>query len=226
VQAFAGQGGRFLSGRRARLWSALPKTTWLTAPLVRAAFGVHAAIGAVQRAGSQRYRVTAEIAFDASYSELAERVKGQVGAWVFRDEPYLTARYGARMSTYRLLACRRGGRLIGWCLLKLRRFDNDERMGNLLMGTLVDCVFDATAPGVLDALLRAVVAASRREHVEVLFCSASLQALGRRLLRHGFVPIPGTLNIAFHDRAGCLGQTPPLDGWHLMRGDSDADANC
>ena len=35
-----------------------------------------------------------------------------------------------------------------------------------------------------------------------------------------------TLNAAFHDRTGHLADNPPLESWHLMRGDSDADANC
>jgi hypothetical protein len=34
------------------------------------------------------------------------------------------------------------------------------------------------------------------------------------------------LNAAFHDRTGALADNPPLEAWHLMRGDSDADANC
>ena len=59
-----------------------------------------------------------------------------------------------------------------------------------------------------------------------MFCAASLRALGRRLRRHGFIAMPGTLNAAFHDRTGALADNPPLESWHLMRGDSDADANC
>jgi hypothetical protein len=50
--------------------------------------------------------------------------------------------------------------------------------------------------------------------------------MGRRLRWHAFVAIPGTLNAAFHDRTATMGEHRPLEAWHLMRGDSDADANC
>lgn len=226
LRSFARRGGRFLAGRPARLWSALSRASWLVAPLVGLAFASHAMAGALRRRGAGRMDVTDESTFDASYTELAQRVKSRFGVWVLRDEPYLTARYVPRMPAYRLLACRRQGRLLGWGIVKIRQFVDDERMGDIRMGTLVDCVFDPDEPAVLDALLDAAVAVGRREGVDVLFCSASLRMLGRRLRQHGFVAIPGTLNAAFHDRTGRLADNPPLESWHLMRGDSDADANC
>jgi hypothetical protein len=87
-------------------------------------------------------------------------------------------------------------------------------------------VFDPDEPAVLDALLKAAVACCRREGVHVVFCAASLRALGRGLQRYAFVAVPGTLHAAYHDRSGALMDPPPLETWHLMRGDSDADANC
>ena len=141
-------------------------------------FGALAAAGAVRRRGWPAPPSTEERAFDAGYTELAERVKGKLGVWVFRDERHLTARYGRRMGAYRLLACRRQGRLLGYCLVKLRQFADDPRMGDIRMGTIVDCVFDPDEPAVLDALLAAAVARCRRERVDVVFCTASLRAWG------------------------------------------------
>lgn len=226
VRTFARRGGQFLTGRRARLWAALARVAGPVAALVRMTFAGHAAAGALRRGRAAGDTVVEERAFDPSYTELAERVKGKLGVWVFRDERYLTARYGRRMAAYRLLACRRGGRLRGYAIVKVKQFADDPRMGDIRMGTLVDCVFDPDEPAVLDALLRAAVARCRREQIDVVFCTASLRALGRRLRRHGFVAMPGTLNAAFHDRTGALADNPPLESWHLMRGDSDADANC
>jgi hypothetical protein len=37
--------------------------------------------------------------------------------------------------------------------------------------------------------------------------------------------LPGNLNFAYRDRLNTLSTEVPLDSWHLMRGDSDADAN-
>jgi hypothetical protein len=226
VRTFAPRGGQFLAGRAGRLWAVLARVPGPVAALVAVAFAAHAAAGALGRRRPSGAVVAREHGFDASYTELAQRVKDKLGVWVFRDEAHLVARYGRRPSAYRLLACRRDGRLLGYAIVKIRQFANDPRMGDLRMGTLVDCVFDPDEPGVLDALLASAVAAGRRERVDVVFCTASLRALGDRLRRHGFVAMPGTLNAAYHDRTGALADAPPLDSWHLMRGDSDADANC
>ena len=226
VRTFARRGGQFLTGCNARVWRALTPVSGPVAALVSVAFAGHAAVGALRRRRATGVTVVEERAFDPSYTELAERVKRKLGVWVFRDEHYLAARYGRCMAAYRLLACRRGGRLLGYVMVKVRQFIGDPRMGNIHMGTLVDCVFDPEEPTVLDALLQAVVARCRREQIDVVFCTASLRALGQRLRRHGFIPMAGTLNAAFHDRTGALADNPPLESWHLMRGDSDADANC
>jgi hypothetical protein len=224
VRTFAQRGGAFLTGRSARLWAALSRVAGPVGVLVGAGFAAHAVAGALRR--HRGAPVTEERAFDPSYTELAERVKAKLGVWVFRDERYLAARYGRRMGAYRLLACRRGGRLLGYAIVKIKQFADDPRMGDIRMGTLVDCVFDPDESAVLDGLLRSAVAVCRRERVDVVFCTASLRVLGQRLRRHGFVAMPGTLNAAFHDRTAALADDPPLESWHLMRGDSDADANC
>ena len=218
--------GEFLPRRWSRLWAIGAHIPGLVAALTSAAFTLLAGAGAIRRGGAAGLAVAEERQFDAGYTDLAERVKGKLGAWVFRDERYLAARYGRRMDAYRLLACRERGRLLGYCLVKIRQFEGDPRMGDIRMGTLVDCVFDPDTPRVLDALLAGAVTVCRRERVDVVFCTASLRQLGRHLRRHAFIAMPGTLNAAFHDRTQTLGDDLPLDSWHLMRGDSDADANC
>jgi len=226
VTTFARRGCEVLSGRWSRLGTALARVSGPVAALVSFAFAGLSAIGAVRRRTAADATVEEERGFDTSYTKLAERVKDQLAVWVFRDEPYLTARYGRRMEAYRLLACRRQGQLLGYCLVKLRRFENDPRIGDIRMGTIVDCVFDPAESGVLDALLASAIALCRREGIDVVFCTASLRKLGQRLRCHAFVRMPATLNVAFHDRTGTIGENLPLDSWHLMRSDSDADANC
>jgi Acetyltransferase (GNAT) domain len=226
VRTFARQAHEFLPGRWSRCWRALTRVSAPVAALGRIFFAGLSMAGAARRLGHVRLTVVEERGFDPSYTELAERVKDKFAAWIFRDESYLRARYGSRMVAYRLLACRTQGRLLGYCVVKLKQFEGDPRMGDIRMGTLVDCVFDPGEPGALDSLLGAAVVLCRREKIDVLFCSASLRELRRRLRWHGFVQIPGTLNAAFHDRMRVLGEDLPLEAWHLMRGDSDADANC
>lgn len=226
VRTFARRGQQFLPGRWSWLWAALPRVSDPVAVLVSVFFAGLAVAGAARRRGRVGASVVEERGFDPSYTDLAERVKDKFAVWVFRDEQYLVARYGRRMGAYRLLACREEGRLLGYCIVKIRQFESDPRMGDIRMATLVDCVFDPDEPGVLDSLLRSAVALSRRERVDVVFCSASLREIGRHLRRHAFVRMPGTLNAAFYDRARTMGENLPLESWHLMRGDSDADANC
>jgi hypothetical protein len=226
VTAFAGRGRQFLPARWARLWPWLSAAAGPVAALVATGFTGLAVLGAPGRRRAAGVTVAEERGFDPSYTALAERVKDKLGVWVFRDERYLSARYGARMGAYRLLAARGDGGLLGYCLVKIRQFADDPRMGDIRMGTLVDCVFDPDQPAVLDALLGSAITVCRRERVDVVFCAASLRALRARLGRHAFVEMPGTLNAAFHDRTQALADDPPLDAWHLMRGDSDADANC
>ena len=226
VRTFARRGEQFLSGPSARLWRALTRVSSPVAALVKVTFSGLALLGTLRHRIVPGAPVVEEHWFDASYTRLAERMKEKFAAWVLRDAPYLTARYGRRMGAYRLLACRRQSRLLGYCIVKLRRFANDPRMGDIRMGTIVDCVFDPERPEILDVLLQSAVTLCRREGIDVVFCAASLRELGRGLRRHAFVPTPGTLNVAFHDRTGTIREDLPLESWHLMRGDSDADANC
>ena len=226
VRTFARRGELFLAGRRSRMWGALTGFTAPVAAVVSLGFRTLTIAGALRRRRAGGVAVTEERVFEPGYTELAERVKDALGVWVYRDAAYLAARYGRRPAAYRLLACRRQGRLLGYGVVKIKQFENDPRMGDIRMGTLVDCVFHPGEPAVLDAVLSSVVALCRRERVDVVFCTASLRAMGQGLRRHGFVPMRGTLNAAFHDRDGVMGDALPLESWHLMRGDSDADENC
>jgi len=226
VATFARRGEQLLSSRSARWWRTLARVSALAAGLISLTFAGLSVVGTVRRRSLAGASVGEEYRFDASYTRLAERVKDKLGVWVFRDAPYLIKRYGPRKGNYRLLACRQGAGLLGYCIVKLRQFANDPRMGDIRMGTLVDCVFDPGRPEVLDLLLSSAVALCRREALDVIFCSASLHEIGRGLRRHAFIPTQGTLNAAFYDRTGTIDGSVGLEFWHLMRGDSDADANC
>lgn len=215
----------------------LPKGWSWICPAARLGSRALVALGTMFFAGfaavaslSGRHRVGATIVqeqgFDSSYVELAERVEGKFSAWVCRDERYLRSRYGRRFGNYRLLACREGERLRGYCLVKLKRFVGDPRMGDIRMGTIVDCVFDPDDPGVLDSLVSAAVDLCRSEGMDVVFCTASHREMRRQVRRNGFIGMRGTLHVAYHDRMGGIGVEIPLESWHVMRGDADADANC
>jgi hypothetical protein len=226
VRAFSKTGRAFLPMRSAGLWPVVTRTSRVLAPLANAVFTGLAAVGRLAQRRRPGTTVVEERSFSADHAALAERVKEKFAVWVCRDERYLSSRYRDEAGDYRLLACRAGKRLLGYCVVKLRRFAGDSRMGDLRLGTLVDCIFDPDDAGVVDLLVRSAVELCRSEKMDVVFCSASHRAMRRHLLWNGFLKMRGTLHVAYHDRTATIGADVPLDAWHVMRGDSDAAQNC
>jgi hypothetical protein len=170
------------------------------------------------------YEVVEEQDFSPDYDMLWDKVKLKLSAAVVRDRSHLLARYGG-CPGYRILACRSAGRLLGYCLLKVKMFENDARMGNARIGTIVDCLFDPEDSRSLHAMLEGAVGFLRREQVDAVFCTASLLCLQQALQKQGFLKVPGNLNFACYSRGGEDILDVPLPAWHLMRGDSDAAEN-
>jgi len=169
--------------------------------------------------------VREEQGFDAGFDALWHSVRDRFGACVSRDGESLRRRYGGRPERYRLLACREGQRLLGYCIVTVKQFSGDPRMGDLKLGTIVDCLFDPASPAVMQSLLAGALGLLRREGAQAALCTASHDAVTRLLRANGFLAIPGNLNFALHDRTPSPLLDIPLESWHLMRGDSDADQN-
>jgi hypothetical protein len=169
--------------------------------------------------------VREEQGFDAGFDVLWHSVRDRFGACVSRDRESLRRRYGGRPESYRVLACREGPRLLGYCIVKVKQFSGDPRMGDLRLGTIVDCLFDPSSPEVMQSLLSEALGLFRREGVQAVLCTASHAAVTRLLRANGFLAIPGNLNFALHNRTPMPLLDIPLGSWHLMRGDSDADQN-
>lgn len=169
--------------------------------------------------------VNEEYEFNKSFDDFWNIVSPQFESLVVRDQAYLRARYGERLNNYTLLVHRRNGNLEGFCIIKVKHFNDDPRVRSLRIGTIVDCLFDPRNPEVLDALISDSVQRFLCQKVDVILCSASHHAVQNALVRNAFIKIPGSLNMAYYDRDGVIAQPPPLSSWHLMRGDSDADGN-
>lgn len=200
-------------------------TRALAAMSCSAACGLLATFTVPFRPAAACSKVMREHGFDGSYDALWQRVGRKFDALIVRDLCYLESRYGQRMDRYRLLAYRDQGELRGYCILKIKQFSNDLRMGNLCAATLVDCLFDPDDLSVLQSLFTASVRQCRSEQVDVVICTASHSTVRELLSINGFLKIAGNLNFACRDSKGSIGQTPELASWHLMRGDSDADQN-
>jgi hypothetical protein len=177
------------------------------------------------RPGNAPVAIREEQGFDGSYDELWQAVRGRFGACVARDRKYLQWRFGGKPERYRVLGCRRENRLLGYCIVKTRQFSDDSRMGDMKVGTIVDCLFDPASPAVLQTLLAGALRLFKQDNVDAVLCTASHAAVRRLLRANGFFAIPGNLNFALHNRTPLPIQDVPLDSWHLMRGDSDADQN-
>jgi len=169
--------------------------------------------------------VREEQGFDDSYNKLWQAVSGRFGACLARDQKYLQRRFGGHPDRYRVLGCRHENRLLGYCIVKTKQFSNDPRMGNMKVGTIVDCLFDSAAPAVFQALWDRALELCAGEGVHAVLCTASHAAVRRLLRGNGFLAIPGNLNFAYHNRTDVPLQDIRLESWHLMRGDSDADQN-
>lgn len=179
----------------------------------------------VARPRSVPVEVREEHGFDDSYNQLWQAVSGRFGACLARDQKYLQERFARHPGLYRVLGCRRENRLLAYCIVKTKQFSNDPRMGNMKVGTIVDCLFDPAAPAGFQPLLDVVLKMCAREGVHAVLCTASHAAVRRLLRANGFLTIPGNLNFAYHNRTNVPLHDIPLESWHLMRGDSDADQN-
>jgi hypothetical protein len=169
--------------------------------------------------------VTEESGFDEQYDLLWKKVGHKYDALVVRDRIYLELRYGRRMKHYRLLAYRQKGELSGYCIVKIKQFADDTRIGSMRVGTIVDSLFDPADLHGLQSLLTAAVRLCKEERTDAVFCTASYAPLQRLLKVNGFVPLSGNLNFAYFDKMNRANSDFSLSSWHLMRGDSDADAN-
>ena len=156
-------------------------------------------------------QVQEEPGFDESYDELWRTVSGRFGACPARDRRHLRERYGDNPERYRVFGCRDGSRLLGYCIVKIRQFSGDSRMGNMKVGTIVDCLFDPSSPAVMQSLLEAAVRLFREEDVHGVLCTASHAAVRRLLRANGFFAIPGNLNFALHNRTNLSIQNIPLE---------------
>lgn len=179
----------------------------------------------VARPGSVPVEVREEQGFDDSYDQLWQAVSGRFGACLARDQKYLQGRFARHPGRYRVFCCRRENRLLGYCIVKTKQFSNDPRMGNMKLGTIVDCLFDPSAPAAFQTLLNFVLKMCARDGVHAVLCTASHASVRQLLRANGFLAIPGNLNFAYHNRTNAPLHDIPLEAWHLMRGDSDADQN-
>jgi hypothetical protein len=216
------------SGRGSTLLSAMlarPPVRLVVAFLASIALKVFSLASAILKPERGSGAVTEEPRFDESYDLLWEKVAHKYDALVVRDRSYLEFRYGKRMKNYRLLAYRQKGELLGYCIVKLKQFTDDPRMGGMRVGTIVDCLFDPADLRGLQSLLADAMRLCKREAVETIVCTASYAPLRRLLRVNGFIEIPGNLNFAYFDKMISVQPDIALDSWHLMRGDSDADAN-
>lgn len=169
--------------------------------------------------------VVEETGFETAYDALWERVGSKFAALVVRDRAYLEARYGKRMKNYRILAYRRHNQLLGYCIVKVKQFYDDVRMGGIRVGVVVDCLFDPADLQGLQSLLGGTMRFCKKEAVDVIFCTASYLPLQELLSCNGFIKVPGNLNFAYYDKKNSIRPDLSLASWHLMRGDSDADQN-
>ena len=174
---------------------------------------------------TRHIEVFEEKAFEESYDDLWDRVHKKFKAMVVRDRRYLEARFGSTIKDHTLLAFRKKGQLLGFCIIKLKQFVDDPRMGNLRMVTILDCLFDPDDQDTLHRLVQTAVAIAKEQGAHAVVCTASHSAIQACLRKNRFFTLPATLHFAYLDRASVIPATNELQSWHITRADSDAAAN-
>lgn len=202
-----------------------PPSLFLVALCASTALTLWSLATLIRRPGRGSGSVVEEKTFDHGYDLLWQKVAPRYDTLVVRDRAYLEIRYARRMKNYRLLAYRQNGELLGYCILKMKQFSNDVRMGSMRVATIVDCLFDPLDMRALQSLLSSAIRLCKQEACDALFCTASYAPLQKLLALNGFIRIPGNLNFAYFDKNHNLRPDLSLGSWHLMRGDSDADGN-
>jgi len=206
-------------------WLSRPITRWALLLILSGVLRIVSIAAPLRRPPSGSGAVREETEFDSAYDALWQKVAHKYSVLAVRDRSYLHNRYGRRTSGYRILAHRASDELIGFCVIKVKQFSNDPRMGCMRVGSIVDCLFDPEKLDALQSLLAGAIRFFVEETVDAVFCTASYPPLQKILLLNGFIKIPGNLNFAYFDGKNHLRSDASLDSWHLMRGDSDADAN-
>jgi len=181
--------------------------------------------GTLAQTATRHIEVVEETTFEESYDDLWDRVHKKFKAMIVRDRRSLEARFGSTMKDHVLLAFRKKGQLLGYCIIKLKQFIDDPRMGNLRIVTILDCLFDPDNQNTLHALVQTAVAIAKEQGAHAVVCSASHSAMQASLRKNRFFALPGTLHFAYFDRASVIPATNELQSWHITRADSDAAAN-
>jgi hypothetical protein len=124
---------------------------------------------------------------------------------------------------YRSLVLRAKGEMLAYALLRTPSEEPDPRLAGIQLCTISELVYPLDAPAVGLRMLAECERAARTLGAHALLCSSTSPVLGRCLRRRAFFRMRG--NIHFLARCALQPEAPKsLDGWWLLRGDSQADA--
>jgi hypothetical protein len=155
---------------------------------------------------------------------LWEKVRSTFPAAAARDRLFVGELIQAGGERYRSLVLRDKGEMLAYALLRTPSEEPDPRLAGIQLCTVSDLVYPLDSPAVGLRMLAECERAARTLGAHALLCSSTSPVLGDCLRRRAFLRMNGNI----HFLARCALQPEPpksLDGWWLLRGDSQADAN-
>jgi len=159
--------------------------------------------------------------FDERFDALWERARPHFGISVRRSAEYLNWRYVAMPTQdhQRLAAITAAGEASGYVVWR------PVPAGGRLVVRVLDMGWDPQEPGVLEALLLAVVAAARGQRATQVVCAAAHPTLVHALRALGFLPSRREEPHMVSNWEGLLTREDVTDirRWHLTLGDADGD---
>ncbi len=161
-------------------------------------------------------------AFDTRADRLSERARRAEQAMVMRDHHYLNWRYCQRTdATYMLFGVERGAELAGFMVARAAPFQG------MPWGYLVDFLVEENSGDVLSSLIAAAIDEFRRLGVAAISCYATDSMSRRRLVRHGFLPLPKLKPVHFNRLIKTcrmeLRRFATLRQWYVTMGDGDLE---
>jgi hypothetical protein len=166
----------------------------------------------------------ANLADEAALDSLWARARRNLGCSPVRSGVYLRWRYerGAK-GRYCFASVWRGDDVVGLAVLASPQRADDSRITGLSIGSVVDLVLDPDCSAALPSLLRVARQWAKAANHDALLLTASHRGLRGRLLRAGYIRVPGNIHVMLRDRGGKYGLSTDLDTWMVTRGDACGD---
>jgi GNAT superfamily N-acetyltransferase len=159
--------------------------------------------------------------FDKRVDDLWERNKTAIKLAQIRNSEYMNWMFKAEKGWTKIIF-EEEDRTHGYAILSCKQFNEDRRLGNLKILSIIDILWDFEKSHVLRCILDYVERIGISENVDVIVCSINHHIARRMLLRKGYIRIPSKVYFEYYVRDHSVILSNNMDDWYITRGDADA----